>query len=166
MSDHVCVEKCTYCSLELDQGNEVEECRNLAGHDGNHDCKRKNHTCMEICSFFDRSSNCRKSCCLKVGHEGLHKSNSPQHMCKMNCSLPSCKNPCVIQIELGDHEKYAFHESYCPKKCIMEGCPRSCGYKDHFHELTSDEHLYGNEHACHKKCEADGICEIFTKLVR
>ena len=153
-------------SLELDQENEVEECQNLAGHDGNHDCKKKNHTCMEICSFFDRSSNCSKYFCLKVGHEVLHKCNSPQHMCKIKCSLPSYKNPRAIQIELGYHEKHACHERYCPKKCIMEGCPRSRGYKYHFHELTSDEHLCSNEHACHKKCEVDGICEIFTKLVR
>ena len=41
ISNHVCVEKCTYCSLELDQENEVEECRNLAGHDGNHNCKKE-----------------------------------------------------------------------------------------------------------------------------
>ena len=131
----------------------MEECQNLAGHDGNQDCKKKNHTCMEICSFFDRSSNCNKSCCLKVEHEGLHKCNSPQHMGKIKCSLPSCKNPCAIQIELEDHEKHVYHERYCPKKCIMEGCPKSCSYKDHFHELKSDENICGNEHVCHKKCE-------------
>jgi hypothetical protein len=168
MGNHVCSEKCTYCSLELhqDQENEVEECKNLAGHEGNHDCKKKNHTCVEICSLFDKSSNCSKSCCFTIGHEGTHKCNSSQHLCNMKCSLPSCKNPCVIQIELGDHEKHACHERFCPKDCVMEGCPRSCGYKDHFHELTSDEHLCGNEHGCRKKCEADGICEIFTELVR
>jgi len=45
MGNHSCDEKCTYCSLESHQGNELEECRNLAGHDGSHDCKKKNHTC-------------------------------------------------------------------------------------------------------------------------
>lgn len=48
----------------------------------------------------------------------------------------------------------------------MEGCPRSYGYKDDFHELTSDEHLYGEKHGCPKECEADGICKILTELVR
>ena len=72
MSNHVCVGKCTYCSLELDQENEVEECRNLAGHDGNHNYKNKNHTCMEICSFFDRSSNYITYCCLKVFISAIH----------------------------------------------------------------------------------------------
>ena len=135
MSNHVCVDKCTYCSLELsDRGNEVEECQNFAGHDGNHDCRKKNHTCMKIYSLFDKSSNCSKSCCLKVGHEGTHKCSSSQHLCNKMCSLPSCKNLCVIQIKLGDHEKHACHERYCPKRCIMEGCPRSCSYEDHFHE--------------------------------
>lgn len=31
---------------------EVEECTNLAGHEGNHDCKKKNHTCVDICFLF------------------------------------------------------------------------------------------------------------------
>jgi hypothetical protein len=48
----------------------------------------------------------------------------------------------------------------------MEGCSSSCGHKDNFHELTSDEHICGNEHSYRKKCEANGICEIFTELVR
>ena len=101
---------------------------------------------MKICYLSDKSSNCSKSCCLKVGHEGLNK-------CNMQCSLPSCKNPCVIQIQPEDHQNHACHERYCPKKCIMEGCPRSYGHKDHLHELKSDEHIFGNEHVCHKKCE-------------
>ena len=83
----------------------------------------------------------------------------------MMWSLPNCKIPCVIQTELGDHEKHACHERYCPKKCIMQGSPRSCGYKDHFHELTSDEHIYGNEHSFRKKCEENGICQILNELV-
>lgn len=43
MGNHVCAEKCTYCSLKLhqDQENEVEECKHLAGREGNHDCKMK-----------------------------------------------------------------------------------------------------------------------------
>ena len=110
MGNHVCDEKCTYFSLEPYQGNEVEECQNLVGHDGSHDCKKKNHTCMKICYLSDKSSNCSKSWCLKVGHESLNKCNSPQHMCNMKCSLPSCKNPCVIQIHLGDHQNQACHE--------------------------------------------------------
>jgi hypothetical protein len=95
-----------------------------------------------------------------------HKCNSPQHMCKIKCSLPSYKNPCVIQIEPIVHEKHACHERYCSKNCIMKGCPKSYGYQDHFNELTSDEHIYGNEHACHKKCEENVVCDIFTKFVR
>ncbi|GLJ12793.1 hypothetical protein SUGI_0197940 [Cryptomeria japonica] len=166
MGNHACAEKCTYCSLEAGVGIEVEECRNLAGHDGDHDCKRRNHSCGKICSLNEKSSNCTMACCLKVGHDGPHKCNSPQHMCKMKCSLRSCKNPCAVPIELGDHKKHACHERFCPKKCIMDGCPRLCGYEDHFHALKSEEHLCGSEHACREKCEADGICEIFTELVR
>ena len=75
MGSHVCAQKCTHCSLQLYRENEVEKCWNLAGHEGNHDCKKKNHTCMEICSLFDKSSNCNKNCCLKIGHEGPHKCN-------------------------------------------------------------------------------------------
>ncbi|KAH9320477.1 hypothetical protein KI387_015116 [Taxus chinensis] len=165
MGNHACMEKCTYCSLETGLA-EVEECRNVAGHEGDHDCKRRNHTCGKICSLNEKSSNCTMACCLKIGHEGLHKCNSPQHMCKMKCSLARCRNPCVVPIELGDHEKHACHERFCPKKCIMDGCPRLCGKEDHFHELKSDEHLCGSEHACPEKCKADGICEIFTELLR
>ncbi|GLJ12791.1 hypothetical protein SUGI_0197900 [Cryptomeria japonica] len=166
MGNHACTEQCTYCSVEASLGIEVEECRNLAGHEGDHDCRRRNHTCGKICSLNDKSSNCTTACCLKIGHEGPHKCNSPQHLCKMKCSLGSCTNPCVVPIELGDHEKHACHERFCPKKCIMDSCPRFCGYEDHFHALKSDEHLCGSEHACQEKCEAEGICEIFTELVR
>jgi hypothetical protein len=45
-------DKYTYFSLESHQGNEVEECWNLVGHDWSHDCKKKWHTCMKICSLF------------------------------------------------------------------------------------------------------------------
>ena len=68
-------------------------------------------------------------------------------------------------MELGDHENHACHEIYYPKKCFMDGCTKSFSYKDHFHELKCDEHLYGNEHSGYNKCEVDGICEIFTELV-
>ena len=68
----------------------------------------------------------------------------------------------MIQIEVVDHEEYACQEIYCPKKCIMERCPIYCKSKYHFHELTSDEHLCGNEHSFHNKYEVDGIFEIFT----
>jgi hypothetical protein len=45
-------EKHTYFSLKSHQGNEVEECWTLVGHYGSHDCKKKCHTCMEICFLF------------------------------------------------------------------------------------------------------------------
>jgi uncharacterized protein YegL len=166
MGSHVCSEKCTFCSKE-EVENSVEECKNLAGHEGPHDCKMKNHTCGEICDLYKKSSNCNKSCSIKLGHEGIHKCNSPQHMCKKKCSLPSCQNPCVVPIEFGDHDRHACHERYCQTPCLMRGCTRTCGQKDHFHDLNRDaEHLCGNEHVCPDKCQVSGICEIFTELVR
>ncbi|KAH9312709.1 hypothetical protein KI387_027744 [Taxus chinensis] len=84
----------------------------------------------------------------------------------MTCSLPSCKNPCIRTIE-SEHEKHQCHEVYCQKKCTIKGCSRSCGVKDHFHDLVAGaEHLCGNEHARAESCEMPGICEIFTELVR
>jgi hypothetical protein len=100
MGSHVCSEKCTFCTME-EVENSVEECKDLAGHEGPHDCKMRNHTCGEVCDLFKKSSNCNKSCSIKLGHEGPHKCNSPQHMCKKKCSLPSCQNQCVSQLSLG-----------------------------------------------------------------
>eukprot|EP01018_Ginkgo_biloba_P007841 Gb_06198 [translate_table: standard] len=142
----VCGCKCSVCFWR---------CVLEKGHSSSHSCMG-NHVCTEKCTY----------CSLEIGHEGLHKCNSPQHLCKMKCSLASCKNLCVMSIECGEHEKHACHERYCTSQCIMDGCMRTCGYQDHFHGLMSSEHLCGNEHACRNKCEAAGICEILTELVR
>ncbi|XP_057849503.2 uncharacterized protein LOC131060344 [Cryptomeria japonica] len=45
MGSHSCTENCSYCSRE---GNVLRSCRGLAGHEGAHDCKEKNHTCSEM----------------------------------------------------------------------------------------------------------------------
>lgn len=48
----------------------------------------------------------------------------------------------------------------------MEGCKWKCGSSDHFHQVTSDNHLCGNEHTCQALCEEKGMCEIVTELVK
>ncbi|GLJ34388.1 hypothetical protein SUGI_0691360 [Cryptomeria japonica] len=171
MSTHSCTEHCSYCVKEWGEREEVETlslCRDLAGHEGGHNCREKNHTCGQTCDLFERSSNCNKLCSLEPEHHGnQHKCNSPQHKCKMPCSLQSCNNPCAVAVEL-DHEQHQCHETYCPSPCVMNGCSRTCGVKDHFHGMNDPnvEHLCGSEHACAEKCEEPGICEILTELVR
>ncbi|KAH9289235.1 hypothetical protein KI387_033352, partial [Taxus chinensis] len=163
MGSHSCAESCSYCAQEREGLN---ICKDLAGHEGSHDCKEKNHTCRKTCHLFEMSSNCNELCSLRPEHPGQHKCNSPQHTCKTKCSLPSCNNPCAVPIE-SDHTKHQCHERYCPIRCTINGCSRTCGVKDHFHDWNPDaEHLCGNEHACPNECEMPGICEIFTELVR
>eukprot|EP01018_Ginkgo_biloba_P012729 Gb_39833 [translate_table: standard] len=121
---------------------EMEKCNDYAGHEGSHDCKRRNHMCGEMCCLSPKSSNCNEYCCLKVGHESPHKYNSKKHICKMECSLPICQNLCTIPIDVRDHETHIFHEKFCPSQCIMNGCPRTYGYQDHFLGLSTEKHLW------------------------
>ncbi len=75
----------------------------VARHKGLHDCKHKTHTCGMDCNYVGKTSNWNNNYSLKVRDEGEHKCHSCQHMCANKCSPPTCKNPCVTFIELGDH---------------------------------------------------------------
>ncbi|GLJ34377.1 hypothetical protein SUGI_0691170 [Cryptomeria japonica] len=163
MGSRFCTENCSYCARE---GDNLSLCGDLAGHERNHNCKKKNHTCGGSCYLHETSSNCNQQCSLAPGHPGQHKCNSPQHMCSTKCSLPSCNNPCAVAME-SNHQIHQCHERYCQSKCMINGCSRTCGVKHHFHDLDQNaEHLCGNEHACTHECEMPGICEIFTELVK
>ncbi|KAG0585018.1 hypothetical protein KC19_3G251200, partial [Ceratodon purpureus] len=165
---HRCKRMCTYCSDDAESSDKVNACHDAAGHEGLHDCMRKSHTCGQTCGYFGKTSNCNKTCTLKAKHEGDHKCNSRQHMCMMECSLLDCKNPCITPFDLGDHSRHACHERMCPEKCTMQGCSRSCCTEDHFHAHNPSvtQHFCGNEHQCYEQCEAPGICEVSTEVVK
>lgn len=168
-SDHKCTQHCTYCADDIlkspdSAGHIISKCSDSAGHQGPHDCQEKAHTCCLDCSYWGSASNCNKVCTLKVKHTGDHKCNSRQHMCQSICSLPCCNNPCVIPFDLGEHDLHACHEKMCPEKCTVQGCQRNCASKDHFH--SEEHHFCGDEHSCQEQCEAHGICEILTEVVK
>ncbi|GLJ34364.1 hypothetical protein SUGI_0690960 [Cryptomeria japonica] len=160
MGSHLCTETCSHCARD---GDILISCKDLAGHEGAHDCKERNHTCSERCYLYGMSSSCNKECSLRVGHHGQHKCNSPQHICGIKCSLPSCKNPCTLVIE-SNHIRHQCNERYCQRTCTMNECKMRCGAENHFHDLDPNaEHLCGNDHKCPEKCEL-GNCEIKTKV--
>ncbi|CAM6093207.1 unnamed protein product [Calypogeia fissa] len=163
--DHRCVALCTYC-LGEESVLGVGPCNDVAGHDGPHDCKEKSHTCGKCCTHAATSSNCNGNCSKKIGHTGEHQCNSKQHICNQVCSLPYCKNPCVSPIDVGDHEIHACHEKFCPIRCTMKGCNRTCATEDHFHGVKPGvtHHFCGAEHPCSARCEHKGNCEVLTEV--
>ena len=168
-TDHKCTQSCTYCADDgIPTSGVVSKCSDSAGHQGPHDCQEKAHTCGMDCLYSDQAANCNRVCTEKPRHTGDHKCNSRQHMCRSICSLPCCKNPCVIPFDLGDHDLHACHEKQCVEKCTMQGCNRNCASKDHFHSQVPGvrHHFCGDEHPCHEKCDAQGICEILTEVVK
>jgi len=104
---------------------------------------KKTRTCGEVCDLFKKSSNCNKSCSIKLGREDPHKCNSPQHMCKRKCSLPSCQNQCLSPIEFGDHVRHACHERYCQTPCLVKGCTRTI-----FMSLIVMQNIYVGTNMC------------------
>ncbi|GLJ34369.1 hypothetical protein SUGI_0691060 [Cryptomeria japonica] len=179
MWSHSCTECCSFCARQVDifcccycvpktgrKRGILSLCRDLAGHGGFHDCRRKKHTCGERCYLYGVSSYCNELCSLRSRHQGQHKCNSPRHMCSTKCSLPTCCNSCALPIE-SNHIRHECPERYCQSKCTIDGCSRTCGVEDHFHDLNLNaEHFCGKEHVCTHECEKRGICEIFTELVK
>jgi hypothetical protein len=165
MGDHKCVEVCTYC-LDEQSSLGAGPCDDAAGHDGPHDCKVRSHTCAKTCTYAPTSSNCNGNCSKKPGHTGDHLCKSKQHTCNQVCSLPSCKNSCVSPIDAGGHTIHACHEKFCPLRCTMTGCNRTCSKKDHFHGANPGvtHHFCGAEHPCPSYCEHKGNCVVLTEV--
>lgn len=170
-TDHKCTQTCTYCADDIPNsatgGDAVSRCRDSAGHQGPHDCQEKAHACGLECFYSGSASNCNNVCAEKAKHTGGHRCNSRLHMCASACSLPGCANPCVIPFDLGDHNRHECHEKMCPEKCTVPGCHRNCASQSHFHSLVSGRHHFcGDEHPCPENCDAQGICEVLTEVVK
>ncbi|XP_057826276.2 uncharacterized protein LOC131038027 [Cryptomeria japonica] len=139
MGSHSCTENCSYCAREE---NSLNLCGDLAGHEGDHDCKKKNHnTCGDRCYFYKMSSNCNELCLQKPGHSGKHKCNTPGHICNRRCCLPRCSNPCALLVE-SNHIIHRCHERHCESTSTTTGwnmtcgCNMTCGIKNHFHDFV------------------------------
>eukprot|EP00698_Gefionella_okellyi_P021129 TRINITY_DN6757_c0_g1_i2.p1 TRINITY_DN6757_c0_g1~~TRINITY_DN6757_c0_g1_i2.p1 ORF type:complete len:2398 (+),score=351.14 TRINITY_DN6757_c0_g1_i2:352-7545(+) len=156
---HQCESECDYC-LESGEGC---ACRDLAGHDGTHDCKVKPHTCGADCSLKSHN-NCNHVCSQKSNHNDAHLCNSTVHYCSAPCALPGCQNTCTLPHNM-QHDRHSCHEVACPQPCPIKGCNRTCQAKNHFHGVdTTDEHFCGHEHQCAEDCEESGICDLVTEL--
>ncbi|KAH7438563.1 hypothetical protein KP509_04G020600 [Ceratopteris richardii] len=172
LGTHICSQECTFCreeqAIHFSTCTEpkIMECSEKAGHSGNHDCHKRTHSCPQTCNKYEQSSNCYKKCSLRVNHEGEHICKSPQHMCREKCSLPGCENQCNIPFE-SEHDQHVCNEKFCPVQCLMPHCTRQCATEDHFHLLKDDaQHFCSSEHLCDAKCEARGVCNVVTELVK
>ncbi|KAH7282154.1 hypothetical protein KP509_35G015200 [Ceratopteris richardii] len=170
LGTHICSQECSFCQEE--QGmcftGEAEfvvmECTDVAGHGGNHDCNQRMHTCQQNCIQYELASNCNRKCSLRVNHLGEHYC---QTRASEKCSLPGCENACIMPFDLGEHKRHLCHEQFCSMQCSMPGCMRQCATKNHFHELEADaQHFCGYEHPCTSMCEAHGVCNVVTELLK
>ncbi|KAH7290546.1 hypothetical protein KP509_30G053200 [Ceratopteris richardii] len=167
LGTHLCLQECTFCREEQAiQCSKVMKCREVAGHSGSHDCTKRMHSCQHTCKVYEQASNCYKKCSLRVNHEGEHICKSLQHMCREKCSLPGCENTCNTPFE-AEHTQHVCSEQFCPVQCIMPYCTRQCATEDHFHKLKYHaQHFCSSEHPCTAKCEAPGVCNVVTELVK
>ncbi|KAH7282153.1 hypothetical protein KP509_35G015100 [Ceratopteris richardii] len=173
LGTHICSQKCTFCQEEqamylnnAETALIVVKYADVAGHSGRHDCNIRMHTCQKDFIKYGRASNCNKKCSLRVSHLGEHCCNSLRHMCREECSLPGCENACTVAFD-SEHKRHECHEQFCSVQCSMPGCMRQCSTKNHFHSLEADaQHFCSNEHPCAGVCEAPGVCNVVTELLR
>ncbi|KAE9229150.1 hypothetical protein PF005_g3998 [Phytophthora fragariae] len=85
---HVCRGLCEYCMRKYQPGKEIPRCVGKAGHEGDCDCLKGDHTCGAACSLAG-ASNCGGVCVLVAGHEE-HKGEgkSPSY-----CDLDAWHSP-------------------------------------------------------------------------
>ncbi|GLJ33819.1 hypothetical protein SUGI_0679960 [Cryptomeria japonica] len=141
----------------MDRSTISSSCRDLAGHEGAHDNKEKNHTCSKRCYLYEISLNCNDACSLRAGHQSQHNCNSPQNTRSTKCSLEGCNNLYVVAIEfcLKTHQ---FYEKYFQRKRIINGQIRKSGSQNYFRDLDPNaENFCGNEHVCTEEFKMWGI---------
>ncbi|KAI9912669.1 hypothetical protein PsorP6_005051 [Peronosclerospora sorghi] len=75
-TSHVCRGICEFC-FKVYEG-ELPRCVYKAGHEGQCNCGKGDHTCGERCTLAT-ASNCQLICELKTGHDGNHRCSVKQH---------------------------------------------------------------------------------------
>lgn len=79
----------------------VLDCHHNLDHDGKHDCKLKDHQCINKCIFSDKE-NCNIKCKKKIGHSEWNGHDdeclcdSKSHWCNDHCDAPNCNGKCKL----------------------------------------------------------------------
>jgi len=163
LMDHKCKELCDYCS-KTNPGATVK-CSLPSGHQSHHCCDDVDHVCNKPC-ILSYAMGCQKTCNKepfhvhsKVKDEAICRCASDSHFCSKSCDLKDCSGLCVEPVDLL-HERHKCSMSTCPEMCML--CNNTCKSKDHFHAVTSKEHLCGVEHTCKNPCSHPGNCLVST----
>ena len=199
--NHRCQEYCDYCqSIEQKKEKTNNHCNEndasqqqleniekperaripcdfASGHEGQHDCRQKDHTCGKQCSLFGRG-HCNETCSKESGHSVNDPCmcNSKIHYCNEPCVAANCNNKCTIEYNI-KHTKHDCGEKRClfacqvicrkPQNNIVGKCGQPCHCNNHFHDLEIREgkanikhHCCDQPHLCGKRCEEKGICDV------
>eukprot|EP00899_Mesostigma_viride_P011994 jgi/Mesvir1/20796/Mv07901-RA.1 len=173
----------------------VHACAEKMGHGGAHCCKDMPHTCQEACSMAGslncNSTCCKKAGHERLPGGGSHLCNSPMHLCGKLCSANNCRGRCQINADK-THSVHKCAEVMCLHGCAVKDCTYTCSSRDHFHHTELSQvfkeeqgmkdagadvddsadsgggkrlHFCGREHACPRRCEAEGICRITVQQI-
>ena len=169
--DHVCHEKCDYCTIIKckDFENCSHYCENKkAGHKEKHKCSHF-HPCQNKC-FYIILRGCTEICKLECDHEENCNCKNI-HLCDKFCTYKNfsldCKIKCNLEINHhGEHKcENKLHKcnQICNLKNISRGCINDgiCNYKLPHAE---GNHNCGGDHKCNKNCSLKDVSKGCNKI--
>lgn len=177
-TDHKCRLMCKFCESDPAYFDKLP-CARESLHDGDCNCKSRDHRCGQKCALYDVTRCCEQQCTLERNHNGDH-SCQQLHKCPEECCASACISMCNVEVTCMEDLNHHVHKcelEKCTHTCSL--CVRPCEAGHHLHSTKDnmkqwckqkgepfadlpEEHFCSHSHKCPGKCQADGVCYVKT----